>query len=245
MVSSAERRAALVTGGGIRLGRVITETLARAGFDVLIHYASSEAGALEARDAARALSVRADIVKADLNDRGAIDSLVASARAFGAGKLDLLVHNAANFERTPPDTLDAGAWDRAMSLNATAPYLLSIGLSDALRAARGSVVAIGCLSAERPFKNFVPYSASKAALVSVMQGLALALAPDVRVNVVSPGTVLPPADYEEALVERLRSKIPLLRIGRPEDVARAVLFFAENDFVTGQVLSVDGGRSLV
>jgi pteridine reductase len=107
------------------------------------------------------------------------------------------------------------------------------------------VVAIGCVSAQRPWKNFIPYATSKAALVHTMKGLALALAPEVRVNVVSPGTVLPPVHYSEEMLARLREKIPLGRIGSAEDVARAVLFFAENDFVTGQVLAVDGGHALV
>jgi pteridine reductase len=236
---------ALITGGGVRLGRFVTEALAREGYDVLIHYASSEAGAREARESARAQGVRAEVFGADLTDRGAIQALEGAARAFGAGKLDLLVHNAANFERTPPASLDAGAWDRAMALNATAPYLLTLGLRAELCAARGSVVAIGCVSAARPWKNYVPYSASKAALVHVMQGLALALAPEVRVNVVSPGTVLPPAHYDEAALARIREKIPLGRIGDAESVIRAVMFFASNEFVTGQVLAVDGGRSLV
>lgn len=238
-------RWALVTGGAVRLGRAIVEALVSEGYDLLIHYASSEASALEVRDSARARGVRAEVCRADLSDRQGVSLLIGEAKRICGGRLSVLVHNAANFERTPPEALDAGAWDRAMALNATAPYLLTTGLAEELRAARGSVVAIGCISAEKPWRNYVPYSTSKAALVHCMQGLSLALAPEVRVNVVSPGTVLPPVHYKEAQLQGLRQKIPLGRIGDAEGVARAVVFFTKNDFVTGQVLAVDGGRSLV
>ena len=238
-------RIALVTGGAVRVGRTIVEALVDDGFDVLIHYAASAEEAREAREHFLSRGARVELCRADLADRTAVGGLAARARRFGGGKLDLLVHNAANFERVAPDALEAGAWDRAMALNATAPYLLTLALAPELRAARGSVVAIGCLSAERPYKHYIPYSISKAALVSAMQGLSLALAPDVRVNVVSPGTVLPPEGIDDERRERIRRKIPLGRIGEPSDVARAVLFFAKNHFVTGQVLAVDGGRSIV
>ncbi len=238
-------RIALVTGGAVRVGRTIVDTLVGEGYDVLLHYAASEEAAREAREVLLARGARVELHRADLSDRSAIQGLAARARRFGGGKLDLLVHNAANFERVSPEELGAGAWDRAMALNATAPYLLTLALSAELRAARGSVVAIGCLSAERPFKHYIPYSTSKAALVSAMQGLALAFAPDVRVNVVSPGTVLSPAHLDEDRNERIRQMIPLGRMGDPGDVASAVLFFSKNQFVTGQVLAVDGGRSLV
>jgi len=244
MSTGTNARVALVTGGGTRVGRGIAEALAEAGYGLLVHYASSEEGAREVVEAAHARGLPAEAVRANLLERDEIGRLAAEARRFGGGRLDLLVHNAANFERVPPEELDEGSWDRAMALNATAPYLLTLALAPALRAARGCVVGIGCISAERPWKNFLPYSTSKAALVHAMKGLSLALAPEVRVNVVSPGTVLPPEAYDEELRERLRAKIPLGRTGSAEDVARAVLFFAQNQFVTGQVLAVDGGRSL-
>jgi pteridine reductase len=244
MSTGTNARVALVTGGGTRVGRVIAEALARAGYGLVVHYASSEEGAREVAEAARARGLVAEAVGADLCDRDAIGRLASEARRIGGGRLDLLVHNAANFERVAPDAQGEGSWDRAMALNATAPYLLTLALAPELRRARGSVVGIGCVSAERPWKNYLAYSTSKAALVHALKGLSLALAPEVRVNVVSPGTVLPPDGYDEALRERLRAKIPLGRIGNAEDVARAVLFFAQNDYVTGQVLAVDGGRSL-
>ncbi|MCC6554143.1 MAG: SDR family oxidoreductase [Polyangiaceae bacterium] len=237
-------RTALVTGGGTRVGAAIARALAGAGADLVVHYATNDTGARAVVEHAAGLGRRAVAVRADLYDRAGIDALAREALARSAGRIGLLVHNAANFERVEPAALSAEAWDHAMALNATAPYLLTVALAPALRAARGSVVAIACLSAERPWKNYVPYSASKAALVSVMRGLALALAPDVRVNAIAPGAVLLPEAYDEASRARVVAKIPLRRLGAPEDVARAVVFLAENDFISGQVLAVDGGESL-
>jgi pteridine reductase len=238
-------RTALVTGGGTRVGAAIARALAGAGADVAVHHASSGAGADAVVDEARRLGRRAVALRADLTDRGALAGLAEAALGWSSGRLDLLVHNAANFDRVEPAALSAEAWDRALSLNATAPYLLTLALAPALRASRGCVVAITCVSVARPWKNYIPYSVSKAALAHLVRGLALGLAPEVRVNGVSPGTVLPPPSYDEPKRARLRERIPLQRLGEAEDIARAVVFFAENDFITGQILAVDGGASVV
>src|SRR5262249_23247602 len=148
------------------------------------------------------------------------------------------------WEETPPEKLTAAAWDRCFALNATAPYLLTAALAPALRAARGNVIAITCITAERPMRECIPYAASKAALAHLGRGLALGLAPEVRVNAVAPGTVLPPVTYNADAIEQIRAEIPLLRIGTAEDVARAVVFLLESDFITGQSIATDGGRSV-
>jgi pteridine reductase len=236
-------RFALVTGGGTRVGAAIVRALAAAGCDALIHYARSADGARAVAADVERLGRRAVLLPADLTDRAQVESLAERALA-AAGRVDVLVHNAANFERVDPGELSAEAWDRAFALNATAPYLLTVALAPALRRARGSVIAVTCLSAESPWKNYLPYSASKAALANLVKGLALGLAPEVRVNAVAPGTVLPPADYDEATLDRIRARIPLGRTGTAEDVARAVVFLAENDYVTGDTITVDGGRSI-
>ncbi|WP_434044466.1 MULTISPECIES: SDR family oxidoreductase [Sorangium] len=237
-------RVALVTGAGTRLGAATARLLAAAGADLAVHYATSRAGADAIVGEARSLGRRAVALQADLQDRAALAGLARAALDWSSGRLDLLVHNAANFDRVPPAELSADAWDRAMALNATAPYLLTLELAPALRACRGSVVAIVCLSAERPWRNYIPYSVSKAALAHLVRGLAVGLAPDVRVNGIAPGTVLPPSSYDEATLARLRERIPLQRLGEAEDVARAVVFLAENDFITGQILAIDGGASV-
>jgi pteridine reductase len=238
-------KVAVVTGGGTRVGAAIAHALAQAGCDVVVHYASNARGAAQvANDAAR-LGRRATTVQADLTDRASLARLADEATSFGGGGVDVLVNNAASFERVPPSALDAEAWDRAMALNATAPYLLTLALAPGLRARGGTMIAIACISADRPWRAYLPYSVSKAALAHLVRGLAVALAPEVRVNAVAPGTVLPPEGYDEAKRDKLAASAPLRRLGAADDVARAVVFLAENDFITGQILRVDGGRSLV
>lgn len=238
-------RTALVTGGGVRVGAAIARALAAAGADLVVHYGHSEEGARAVVDDAIRLGRRATAIQADLRDRAQIDRLAAEATAWSGGKLDLLVHNAANFDRLDPSALSAEAWDRALELNAEAPYLLTLALRPALQATRGCVIAIVCLSADRPWLDYIPYSVSKAALAHVVRGLALGLAPDVRVNGVSPGAVLLPEGTDEAERARILGRVPLGRVGSADDVARAVIFLAENDFITGQILAVDGGEALV
>jgi pteridine reductase len=234
---------ALVTGGGTRVGAAIVRALAGAGCDVLIHYARSAAGAKAVAEDVARLGRKATLLQADLTERARLERLAAKALA-SAGRVDVLVHNAGNFDRVEPDALTAEAWDHAFALNVTAPYLLTAALTPALRKARGSVVAITCLSADRPWKNYIPYSASKAALANLVKGLALGLAPEVRVNAVAPGTVMAPADYAEERLAKIRARVPLDRLGAAEDVARAVVFLASNDYITGQTIAVDGGRSV-
>lgn len=234
---------ALVTGAGTRVGAAIARALAVAGCDVLVHHVTSDVGARHVSADITRMGRRSAVLRADLTDRLQLERLAAAAVAVG-GRLDVLVHNAANFERVAPEQLSAEAWDRAFALNVTAPYLLTLALAPALRQARGSVIAVTCISAERPWKHYIPYSASKAALTNVVKGLALGLAPEVRVNAVAPGAVLPPAAYDEEKLEKIREKVPLARIGEAEDVAGAVVFLAGSDYVTGQTITVDGGRSI-
>ena len=237
-------RTALVTGGGTRVGAAIVRALAGAGCDTLIHHASNASGARAVLAEVAQLGRKAAALQADLTDRTQLARLAAEAEAL-YGRVDILVHTAGNFERTPPEALTAEAWDRALALNATAPYLLTLALAPALKRARGSVVAITCISAERPWKNYIPYAVSKAALAHLVEGLAIGLSPEVRVNAVAPGTVMPPDDYDSEKVDKLRARAPLDRIGSADDVARAVVFLAQNDYLTGQTITVDGGRSLV
>lgn len=236
-------RVALVTGGGCRVGAEIVRALAAAGCDVLIHFKGSLEGAASVAADVSRIGRGVTLLQADLTDRGALARLADQALA-AAGRLDVLVHSAGIFERTPPGDPAPEVWDRTFALNVTAPYLLTTALAPALRATHGSVVAVTCLSARRPWKSYVPYSASKAALENLVQGLALALAPEVRVNAVAPGTVLAPADYDEEKLTRIRTRVPLARLGEAADVARAVVFLASNDYLTGETIAVDGGRSL-
>ncbi|HEV8247352.1 MAG TPA: SDR family oxidoreductase [Polyangiaceae bacterium] len=234
---------ALVTGAGRRLGRAIALALGAAGARVAVHYHESQAGADETCRLIRDAGGEAIALPADLTDRDQARTLV-DRSVSELGGLDLLVASAASFERIAYDELDDAAFDRSLALNLATPLALAQRASPALRQAHGSIVFITCSSATVPFRNYLPYVVSKGALRHLMRTLALELAPAVRVNAVAPGTVLPAEDMSEASVGRLADRIPLGRIGSPDDVARAVIYLATARFVTGHELVVDGGRTV-
>ncbi len=237
------QRVALVTGGGVRIGRAISLGLAEAGFDVAVHHRASEAAAVEVAERVRALGRTGVTVRGDLADPDAPAAVVAAVReAFG--RLDLLVNSAAGFEALSLADADAEGWDRVMDVNVRAPHLLVREAVDLLRAARGSVVNIVDLSAFQPWREYPVHAVSKAALAHLTRVQARALAPEVRVNAIAPGAVLPPDDYPQERLKELRRRAPLQALGAPEDVVGAVLYLAEARYVTGQILAVDGGRLL-
>lgn len=235
-------RAALVTGAGRRLGRAIAIGLARAGCDIAAHYHASASGADETAREVRAAGRRVELLAADLRDAAAAREL--PDRAVSAlGRLDIVVNSAAVMVRQPVDAVTPESWDATFDLNVRACFFVSQGAASHLRGARGKIVNLADVAAFEPWPAYVPHCASKAALVMLTKGLARALAPDVSVNAVAPGPVLPPEDWDEAARERLRGTTPLGRLGQPSDVVSAVLFLLEGgDFVTGTVLVVDGGR---
>jgi pteridine reductase len=180
------------------------------------------------------------LVAADLADLAAAERLADDAlRELGG--LDLFVASAASFERVPYPAVDRAAFERSLLLNLESPFVIAQRVAPELRKRRGSMVFITCTSATRPYKNYLPYVVSKGALRQLMRALALELAPEVRVNAVAPGTVLPPEAMDPARLQRIVSKIPLGRRGEAEDVARAVRYLAQAEFVTGEELVVDGG----
>lgn len=234
---------ALVTGGGVRVGRAIALALARSGYDLLVSYNSSPAGVAEVAAAARQMQRRAHTTRADLSREHDVAALARTATER-YGRLDLLVNSAASF--VPGDLLavTTAEWDEVMAVNLRAPFLLVRETAHLLRASRGSVVNIVDLSALRPWTSHPHHSVSKAGLLHLTKVMARALAPHVRVNAVAPGYVMPPEHHSEAQVERTRRRIPMGRVGAPEDVADAVRFLARADYVTGQVVVVDGGLGL-
>jgi pteridine reductase len=238
-------KTALVTGGGVRVGRAISVGLAAAGADVAIHYRRSrdeaESAALEVRFAGRrSVTIEGDLAQPE-------DCRRVVADAVGAlGGLDFLVHSAANFHRVSLEDTDETLWDSAMDVNARAGFLLAREAAATLRARRGRIVLVSDFLAESPAKNYLAHSVSKAAVEGLVRALAIALAPDVAVNGVAPGTVLPPEGTSAEEVERLARRLPAKRIGAAEDVAATVVFLcAGSAFLTGQVIRVDGGRSIV
>lgn len=246
MDESLAGKVALVTGGARRIGAAISRRLHAAGAAVLIHYRDSEADA--ARLEAELNSVRpksAVRVKADLLAPIAPHALVGAASdAFG--RLDLLVNNASSFFPVALGAIEASHWEELVGSNLRAPLFIAQAAAAELARREGAIVNIVDIHAERPLKGYPLYSVAKAGLAALTRSLALELAPRVRVNGVAPGAIAWPEDGQVPPAERERivATTPLQRIGSPEDIAEAVHFLACARFVTGQILAVDGGRSL-
>ena len=235
------RRVALVTGGAVRVGRALSLGLAEAGYDVAVHSHSSSAAARDVQRRIAELGRSAVLIEADLGDPAGVERVAAEVEER-CGRLDLLVNSAASFEEAELLDVDAEQWDRVMAVNLRGPFLLVRATAGLLRASRGTVVNILDLSALEPWTHHPHHSVSKAALLHLTRILARVLAPEVRVNAVAPGTVLPPDHLGADFDERERRATPLQRLGSPEDVLRAVLFLAASPFVTGELIVVDGGR---
>jgi pteridine reductase len=240
---SLRGKRALVTGAGQRVGQAIALLLGAEGMHVAVHYRESRDGAERTAGQIRERGGNAVTLSADLTSRDAARELVDRAVAE-LGGLDLLVPSAASFERVSLADVDDAAWDRSLGLNLASPFALAQRATAALREAQGSIVFISCSSATVPMRNYLPYVVSKGAVRHLMKTLALELAPDIRVNAVAPGTVMPPSSYDAEAVARLSRAIPLARVGTPDDIARAVAFLASSPFITGHELAVDGGRSV-
>ena len=234
---------ALVTGGGVRVGRAIALSLAESGYDLLAGYNKSPAGAADLKTAARLRGSRVHTVEADLSRERDVARLARDA-AERFGRLDLLVNSAASFVANDLLAVTAREWDEVMAVNLRAPFLLARETASLLRASRGAIVNIVDLSALQPWTSHPHHSVSKAALLHLTRVLARRLAPEVRVNAVAPGFVLPPESFGEEEIERERRRIPMGRVGSAEDVANVVGFLARADYVTGQVVGVDGGLGL-
>jgi pteridine reductase len=244
--SQLSGRTALVTGAARRLGAQIARTLHSAGAQIMVHchHSVAEAKALvaqleQSRPGSAAMSV------ADLCDTAALPQLIAhTCERFGA--LDLLINNASSFYPTPLGSITPAQWDDLMGTNLRAPLFLAQAAAPELRRRGGLLVNIVDIHGLRPLRDHTVYCAAKAGLIMLTRGLARELAPEARVNAIAPGAVLwPEQGMDEERRERIREQTPLQRSGSPEDIARAVLFFAtEAPFVTGQILAVDGGRSI-
>ncbi len=234
---------ALVTGGARRIGAEIARQLHRAGYRIIVHHrhscdeARSLCGQLNHQhpDSARA-------IQADLSDTGALQGLADQALALW-NRLDLLVNNASAFYPTPLGQITPAAWSDLMASNLSAPLFLSQALAPALKDSRGCIINLVDIHALRPLKDHSVYCAAKAGNLMLTRSLALELAPEVRVNAIAPGAILWP-EQSPAASESVLPLIPLRRCGTPADIAQALLYLASAPYVTGQVLAVDGGRSL-
>jgi pteridine reductase len=237
-------RVALVTGAGRRLGRAMAAALAARGMILAIHHHASSAGANELRDDIVRSGGRAACFDADLTDARAARGLPERV-VRELGGLDVLVNSAAVMRRLRFDETTPEQWDAILDLNLRSVFFCTQGAAPALRAARGKVVNLADLSGIQPWSGFAAHSISKAGVVMLTKVMARSLAPDVTVNAIAPGAVLVPDEYDANERDRLARSTPLRRLGSPADAIAALLYLLEGgDFVTGEVLVVDGGRHL-
>lgn len=236
-------KSALITGGARRIGREIALGLARAGADVCITYRKSRADAQETLRLIEQMGRRCVALECDVRSEESVRSAVSGCVEFH-GRLDVLVNNAAIFESAPLDQLTLEQWDNIFATNARGPFLVSREALAHLRVTRGRIINMGSLGGIRAWAGHAHYCASKAALHMLTQAMAKAFAPEIAVNCVAPGWIdLGDNPHEDDLL--MASKTPMRHNGSGEDVAKAVAFFATtSSFITGQILTVDGGLGL-
>lgn len=241
-MESVQRKAALVTGAAKRIGRALARALASAGADVAITYRGSQPEAEATVEELKDLGARAFAVPCDVRSPESVREAVAEA-VSQLGRLDLLVNNAGAFEAAALEQITVEQWDRMFETNTRGPFLVAQAAYPHLKAARGRIVNIGSLGGLHPWATHAHYCTSKAALHMLTLTMAKAFAPEISVNCVAPGMIVNgevDADYAH-----FAAKTPMRRNGTPEDVAEAVIFFATGPhFITGQILSVDGGLGL-
>lgn len=230
---------ALVTGAAHRLGKSFALTLARLGYDIVLHYHSAEDAARQTQIEIESLSRDVTLVQADLTDPGQIQSLVS-----GLGSLKVLVNSAAFMPGGNVESLSLENWDTTLDLNLRAPFLLARGCAEKMTDG-GLIVNITDVGAHKAWSRYPSYTVSKAALESLTKILARALAPKIRVNAIAPGLVLQSEVVSAEEWERLIGRIPLKRPARSEEIASALEFLLHNEYVTGQTIVVDGGYSLI
>jgi pteridine reductase len=237
-------RVALVTGAAQRVGREIALALAKHGAHVAVHHRSSRDAARETVREIRATGVRAATVAGDLA-KPAVPGRLVERTVRTLGRLDILVNCASVFEATPWPPADED-WAKHLDVNLTGPMRLIRAATPELRQRGGAVVNIIDACWERPtWPDYSAYCVSKAALAALTQSLARELAPEVRVNGVAPGAVLPPPDYSRSDRRKAVARVPLERWGDPTHVAQSVVHVLQNDYITGEILKVDGGRAVV
>ncbi len=236
-------KTALISGGAARIGAQIVRTLHENGYKVIIHcHQSEEVAQTLCHELNSKRNDSAQVVVADLEDNKAIKKLTQTIKS-----LDLLVNNASVFYPTSIKNSTIEDWDKTININLRAPFFIATGLSKVLAISQGSIINIIDIHSDRPLKKFSIYNISKAGLKMLTKTLAKELAPNIRVNGISPGSILWPQD-ESQLSDKekmmMLDRIALKRQGSPNDIAQAVLFLANAKYITGQVINIDGGRSL-
>lgn len=245
---SKNSKVALITGASRRLGAEIAKLLHAADFNIVVHYNHSEADAKQLCDFFnQQRHASAVMLKAELSDLTQLEPLIKdSVKQWG--RLDVLVNNASRFYKTPVSSANETEWDDLMNSNLKAPFFLSKHAFVHLQKSHGCIVNLTDIHAEKPLEDYSIYCMSKAGLMMMTKSLAKEFGPEVRVNAVSPGAMIWPEgsnELSETAKQKIINRIALKRHGEAGDIAKAVLYFVQQaDYVTGQILAVDGGRSL-
>ena len=238
---------AIVTGGAHRLGRAFSEKLANLGYDLLIHYFSSEAAAIRTQQELASENVNINIVQLDLSTPEGVDKLFKMADEFlkdENANLKVLVNSAAIMKRGNVKSISLRDWNMTQNLNLQAPFLCSQQAYNRMKRG-GLIVNVSDVGASKAWSKFPSYTVSKAALESLTEVLARSFAPQVRVNAIAPGIVLPSDDIPPAEWTMLISRIPFKRTATLDEISSPLEFFLKNEYITGQIITVDGGYSLV
>ena len=237
-------KVAIVTGGAVRLGRALALALAGQGVRVGIHYGSSAGPAETVVKEIKAMGSDATAIQANLSRPDEARSIVERAAAH-FGQVDILVNSAAIFEPGNWDDTTEANWDRHFAINLKSPFFLSQAFAAQVRREQaGHIVNIADWRGTRPGPDHIAYTLTKAAIITMTKSLALALAPNIQVNAIAPGLILPPPGQDQAYLENKASQVPAQRVGSPQEIAKAMIFLLRSDFVTGDLIFVTGGEHL-
>ncbi len=237
------RKVVLVTGGARRVGATVVRAFAREGYAIVLHYGSSRHDAETLAAELNASGTPVHCVQSDLRDKDAPQTVVNAAMS-AYGRLDVLVNNASIMQRCKIDDITESFWDDTHTVNLRAPFFLSRAAAKVMLPGSSIIHMADHLADETGYPTLFTHQISKGAIPGMVRILAQAFAPSVRVNGVKPGLVLAPEDFNESLRESFLADVPLERWGTPEDVAAAILFLVNAPYITGEVVAVDGGRSL-
>ena len=240
------KKTIFITGAAKRIGKEIALCFSEMGWNIIIHYNSSKNDAQVLADEINGTNPDSAItVQGNLDVKEDVEKVINEVRdAFPT--IDLLINNASTFYPTPIEDISEEHWDKLVGSNLKGPLFLIKGLKDKLKESKGSIINITDTNLSKGVANYSIYSAAKAGLESITKGLARELAPDIKVNAIAPGAMLEPPDvtWTEEQKSKVISSIPLNRMGSEKDIAEAVKFLAKSNYITGQIIKVDGGRSL-
>ena len=240
------KKTIFITGAAKRIGKEIALCFSEMGWNIIIHYNSSKNDAQVLADDINGNNPDSAItVQGNLDVKEDVEKVINEVRdAFPT--IDLLINNASTFYPTPIEDISEEHWDKLVGSNLKGPLFLIKGLKDKLKESKGSIINITDTNLSKGVANYSIYSAAKAGLESITKGLARELAPDIKVNAIAPGAMLEPPDvtWTEEQKSKVISSIPLNRMGSEKDISEAVKFLAKSNYITGQIIKVDGGRSL-